>query len=80
MRSTRRRLDANEARVWRRASTGKRPPWRSPEIGATREQRFRRLYMQIGGKWPPAARDPAQLPGELFAEIAHAREETDTRE
>jgi hypothetical protein len=36
--------------------------------------------MQIGGKWPPAASDPAQLREELFAEIAHAREETDTRE
>jgi hypothetical protein len=36
--------------------------------------------MHIGGKWPPAARDSALLREELFAEIAHAREETDTRE
>ncbi len=80
MRSTRRQLDAIEARIAPRSSPGERPPWRSPEEEAAREQRFRRLYMQIGGKWPPAASDPAQLREELFAEIAHAREETDTRE
>ncbi len=74
-----RRLDAVEARTGARASPGEgRPPWRTPEQHAEREEQFRRLYMQIGGEWPPPKSGEAALE-ELFEAIEIYRESTNRK-
>lgn len=80
MGSVRGRVERVEARISPRASPGECPPWRTPEQEAARERQFSRLYMQIGGKWPPETRSREEVFEELFAEIEKHREGTDRKE
>lgn len=80
MSSARRRLENLEARTRTRALAGERPPWRTPEQEAAREQGFHRLYMQLGGEWPPETRSPEEAFEELFTAIEEIREGTDRKE
>ena len=76
MGSLHRRIKSLEARGAPCASSGECPPWRSPEQHASREQQFRRLFMQLGMGYPPASRDPTQVLDEQIAMINASREET----
>ncbi|MDP9438413.1 MAG: hypothetical protein M3P49_06685 [Actinomycetota bacterium] len=69
----RRRLEGLEARTVARASPEGRPPWRTPEQHAEREEQFRRLRMRIGGEWPPPKSGEAALE-ELFEAIQSYRD------
>lgn len=81
MTSARRRLSDLEARIGARASpAGGRPPWRTPEQEEAREQAFRRLYMQIGGEWPPEPKSAEEAFEELFTSIENYRAESDRKE
>jgi hypothetical protein len=77
----RRRLEGLEDQIGARASPeGGRPPWRTPEEQAAREQAFRQLYMQIGGEWPPEPKSPEEAFEELFTSIENYRAESDRKE
>jgi hypothetical protein len=81
MGSLRRRLeDLESKKSGARASPEGRPCWRTPEEEAEREQQFRRLYMQIGGEWPPEPKSREEAFEELFAMIENHRAETDRKE
>ncbi len=79
MASVDKRLGDLEGRAGARASPSEgRPPWRTPEQHGEREEQFRRLYMQIGGEWPPPKSGEAALE-ELFEAIEIYRESTNRK-
>lgn len=81
----RRRLEGLEGQIGARASPAGRPPWRTPEEEAARDEAFRKLYADLGWGEPPEPKtgeSGEEAFEELFTMIEdyRYRAETDRKE